>query len=75
MVPLSPTERLSTLHERLEVRHPIVVLLLNPILGAFLRWKVRNFRVDRDTARVSCRWAPVQHPQDQLNAAPSMHMR
>ncbi len=43
---LSLTDRFSTLHERLVLRHPIVVLAISAILVAVFSWHAREFGLD-----------------------------
>jgi predicted RND superfamily exporter protein len=45
-MPLSLTDRFSTLHERLVLRHPIVVLAISAVLVAIFGWHARDFGLD-----------------------------
>lgn len=45
-MPLSLTDRFSTLHERLVLRHPMVILAICAILVAIFGWHARDFGLD-----------------------------
>ena len=44
--PFSITDRFSMLHERIVLRHPIVILAISAILVAVFGWHARNFSLD-----------------------------